>query len=145
MGVEMRRLLVLPVVAVASFGCAAAEDPVSVDTPRPVPVPSTPAVPEPEVTFLDGPAPGGIDDCLSGLWAFSIDYQQPDGQVIQGDSASALCVDDLESRGFNGTLFLDNVGRNIEPGSIIQFALPVLPLDRSASECRDLYGFDCTS
>lgn len=100
--------------------------------------------PQPEQTVQSGPVPGSVEDCSSGLWVFGVDYTAPSGQVYQGDNVSAYCEREIEMRAFDGSLFIDNRGVTVDPGSVVMFTIPLSALDRDARECQDLYGYDCT-
>lgn len=111
---------------------------------NPVPVEpqfSTPAVlSEPDFVYSNGSAPGGANDCSKGLWLFSLDYQLMNGDVVQGENASAFCEDEIEMRARDGSLEVQRSGQRIESGAVITFLMSLQPNDLDASECVRLYG-----
>lgn len=98
---------------------------------------------EPEPLIVNGPAPGGAGDCLSGLRAFVVDYVTPSGRSRAGGSASGLCFDEIDSLINRGGVVVDDRWGGVEPGSIAVFVMALFPLDKAGEECSAVYGLAC--
>jgi len=94
---------------------------------------------------VSGPLPGGPYDCTSGIWSFAIDLIRENGDLIQGESTTAMCADAVESDAWNANLWLDRKGRTNKRGEMLSFINPLVPIDNDAMQCVDLYGGDCRS
>ena len=108
----------------------------------------TPVATDPESAPDNGqspkwPPPGGVDDCLNGLWVFTFEYMNKRGKIIRNNDVTGFCEEEIYLKAKSGNLWVDSKQRYFPASESTPFLMVLMAIDSDARACIRHFGPVC--